>query len=216
MTATIDTSAGHFLYCNRCHSGTQHAERGNCKKVDKAFDEASRTTIHFAETYSLLQCLVCGQARMQVVLWNSESDESSAQVHPPPEIRRPPTWVEHVERPLRAALMDVYTALNAGMHAIALMGVRSLLDVWVSSNTSNDNNFGNKLAQLVALGTLSARQVELLNATFDAGSAAIHRGYTPSKVDTLSALEAVENLLQQQHLVPKIEALKGNTPTRRR
>ena len=211
---TIDTSSTFFVHCNRCHAETHHALRGECKKTDRCFDDASRIEIQFSETYTLLQCQVCGQGRLQVVLWNSENDESPPTFFPPPECRRPPDWLKDIEQQLRALLKEVYAALDAGMYAIALMGIRSVLDVWVSSQTSGRKDFPKKLENLVQLGSLSAKQAEILKDVFDAGSAAAHRGYAPSLTDALAATEAVENLLHQHALVPRVEALKGNTPQR--
>lgn len=211
---TIDTSSTFFVHCNRCHAGTHHALHGECKKTDSDFDEASRTEIQFAETYSLLQCQVCGQGRLQVVFWNSENDESPPVFFPPPECRRPPDWLKDIEQRPGVLLNEVYAALNAGMYAIALMGVRSVLDVWVSGQTPGRKNFPTKLETLVQLGGLSANQAEILKDVFDAGSAAAHRGYAPSLTDALAATEAVENLLHQHALVPRVGALKGNTPQR--
>lgn len=213
---TIDTASKVLVHCNRCYAETYHEERGQCKKTDRVFDDASRTEIHFAETHSLLQCQVCGQARLQVVMWNSENDESPPKFFPPPNCRRPPDWLQALEEPLRALLTEVYSALDAGMYAIALMGVRAVLDVWVSSRTSSRNDFSNKLSELATLGTLSARQVEVLESTFDAGSAAVHRGYSPALPDAIAATEAVENLLHQHVLLPRIAKLKINTPQRTR
>lgn len=212
--ATVDTSSGVFVHCNRCHAETHQELRGECKTTDHCVDEASRATVYFAETYSLLQCKVCGQGRLQVVMWNSEEDNRPPIFFPAPECRRPPEWLGDLEEPLRSLLKEVNAALGAGMYAIALMGVRSALDVWVSHRTSDRNNFPKKLGQLVALGTLSARQVEILEAVFDAGSAAAHRGYAPSLSDALAATEAVENLLHQHVLIPRLEAMKANTPGR--
>lgn len=214
LMKTIDKASTIVVHCNRCHGESHHALRGECKKTDRSFDEASRTEIHFAETYSLLQCQVCGQGRLQVVMWNSENDHSPPTLLPAPECRRPPEWLSELEQPLRALLKEVYAALDAGLYAIALMGVRSLLDVWVSQQTSGKNDFPKKLGKLAMIGTLSARQVEILEGVFDAGSAAAHRGYTPSLPDALSATEALENLLHQNALIPRVHALKGNTPQR--
>jgi hypothetical protein len=211
---TIDTSSTVIVNCNRCHAETNHAPQGVCKKTDHGFDEASRTHVHFAETYTLLQCQVCGQGRLQVVMWNSENDHSPPSFFPPPECRRPPQWLEEIDQPMRVLLNEVHTALDAGMYAIALMGVRSVLDVWVSSQTTGRKPFPEKLENLMALGTLSARQVETLNGVFQAGSAASHRGYAPSLQDALAATEAVENLLHQDALVPRINAMTANTPHR--
>lgn len=210
---TIDTASSVFVHCNRCHGETYHALRAECKKTDHGFDESSQTEIHFSETYSLLQCKVCGQGRLQVVKWNSENDHSPPSFFPPPVCRRPPDWLQDLEQPLQDVLKEVYAALDAGLYAIALMGVRSVLDVWVSSQTSS-RTFPDKLGCLRSIGTLSLRQVETLQGVFDAGSAAAHRGYAPSLSDVLAATEAVENLLQQPVIMQRVEAMKGNTPPR--
>lgn len=211
---TIDTSSSVRVHCNRCHAETHHALRGECKTTDECFDEVSRTQIDFAETYSLLQCQVCGQGRLQVVMWNSENDHSPPNLFPPSEFRRPPEWLNDLEQTQRYLLTEIYAALDTGMYALALMGVRAVLDVWVSDQTSGGKNFPKKLEPLVTYGTLSVRQFEILNNIFDAGSAAAHRGYVPSQPDALAAIEGVENLLQQHVLFPRIAAMKGNTPQR--
>ena len=161
-----------------------------------------------------MQCQVCGQGRLQVVMWNSENDHSPPIYFPNPECRRPPEWLGTLEQPLRTLMKEVYAALDAGMYAVAIMGVRSVLDIWVSKQTSGKNNFPMKLSELATQGALSARQVEILDGVFDAGSAAAHRGYRPSLPDALSATEAIENLLHQHALVPRVHALKENTPQR--
>ncbi|MGY8905091.1 MAG: hypothetical protein ACKVIH_11145, partial [Burkholderiales bacterium] len=137
---TIDTSSTVSLHCNRCHAETYHVQRGECKKTDLAFDETFQTKIYFAETYTLLQCQVCGQGRLQVVMWNSENDCSPASLFPPPECRRSPQWLSQIEQNQRILLQEVYAALDGGMYAMALMGIRSVLDVWVSGQTSGRNN----------------------------------------------------------------------------
>lgn len=213
---TIDTSSSVLVHCNRCHAETRHALRGECKKTDNYFDEEYRIEIRFAETYSLLQCQVCGQGRLQVVMWNSENEYSNPILLPSPECRRPPEWLDAIEPPLCVLLKEIYRALDAGMYAIALMGVRSVLDLWVSEQTSFTNNFPRKIQELVRLGTLSTKQGKTLGHVFDAGSAAAHRGYAPSLADALSAIDAVENILHQRLVDTRVDVLKGNTPQRAR
>ncbi|MGY8904855.1 MAG: hypothetical protein ACKVIH_09940, partial [Burkholderiales bacterium] len=57
-------------------------------------------------------------------------------------------------------------------------------------------------------------QAKILASVFDAGSACAHRGYAPSLDDALAAMEALENLLHQQVLLPRVEAMRANTPQR--
>lgn len=210
----IDTSSKEFLHCNRCHAGTHHKAHGECYKEDTAHDADSHTDIHFRETYTLLQCQVCGQACMRQMQWNSENDASPPKFYPPPSIRRLPSWLPELDHPTRVLLKEVYSALDAGTYSVALMGVRAVLDVWVSAQTSGRNDFPKKLRELATIGTLSAQQVQVLESTFDAGSAAVHRGYGPRLSDALAATEAVENILHQHFLFPRIAKMKNNTPLR--
>lgn len=211
--STVDTSSKLYVPCRRCGSDTYHHQVGECVKRDQVVDQG--TQIDFAETYSLLQCQVCGQARMRLVLWNSENEESSPQYFPPSHRRRPPDWVGQLDERYAAPLNEVYAAYDAGFTAIATMGARAVLDVWVSSQSSNRNNFAAKLQCLRDLGTLSARQIDLLAPSFDAGSGAAHRGYVPDLEDSLTVIEAVENVLHQELLLPRIERVKRNTPPRK-
>ena len=146
-------------------------------------------------------------------MWNSENEYSNPILLPSPE---PPEWLDAIEPPLCVLLKEIYRALDAGMYAIALMGVRSVLDLWVSEQTSFTNNFPRKIQELVRLGTLSTKQGETLGHVFDAGSAAAHRGYAPSLADALSAIDAVENILHQRLVDTRVDVLKGNTPQRAR
>ena len=214
VMATIITTSKAFVHCNRCQGETHHEVQGECKKISQVHDEDSRTDIDFEETYTLLQCQVCGQARLRQALWNSENDASPPQFYPPPSIRRPPDWLRELEYPTQVLLNEVYSALDTGTYSVALMGIRAVLDVWVSSQTSGRDGFPQKLNELARLGTLSAQQLEVLESTFDAGSAAAHRGYGPSLADALAATEAVENVLHQHFLFPRIAKLKSNTPPR--
>lgn len=211
MTNSSTASTFHAP-CQRCGAETMHAHVGECKKTSQVDDHGVH--IDFCETYALIQCQVCAQARMRRIFWNSENEESSPEYFPPGRRRNPPAWVDGLDEKYKSLLQEVYAAYDAGYMAIALMGARAALDVWVSSQTSNTNNFNAKLRNLQQVGTLSARQIELLGPTFDAASGAAHRGFKPNDADALTVIEAVEHVLQQDSLLPRIEQLKKNTPPR--
>lgn len=213
---TINTSAQEDVYCNICGSSTLHKSRGECKAESQVTDEPSCVVIRFVDTYTLLQCGVCGQAQLRKIEWNSENEEGPAKYFPPPHVRRPPAWLPELDEPHRKLLGEVYAAMDVGLYGVALMGVRAILDVWVSSQTSHGNDFPKKLEAIAALGSLSARQVQILVSTFDAGSAAAHRGYRPNLDDVTTAADAIENLLQQDLLGPRMTKLRANTPPRHR
>ena len=210
-TPTLPTPSFHAP-CRRCAADTPHQLIGECKKFDHANDGPIQ--IDFCETYSLIQCQVCKQGRMRQVFWNSENDDSPAEYFPPGRRRREPAWIDDLEDKYKGLLQEVYAAYDAGYTAIAAMGARAALDVWVSSQTPNIKGFSKKLEELRRLGTLNARQIELLVPTFDAGSGAAHRGYRPDVDDTLTVIEAVEHVLHQDLFAVRVQRLKKNTPPR--
>jgi hypothetical protein len=54
-------------------------------------------------------------------------------------------------------------------------------------------------------GLISELQVGVLYAAFDAGSAAAHRGHSPSREDTNSLLDITESLLRRVYIDPMHE-----------
>lgn len=151
---------------------------------------------------------------MRQVFWNSENEDSPAEYFPPGRRRRQPAWIDELEEKYIDLLHEVYAAYDAGYTATAVMGARAALDVWVSSQTPSGNNFPKKLESLSQIGSLNARQIELLKPTFDTGSGAAHRGFRPDVHDTLTVIEAVEHVLQQDLFADRLQRLKKNTPSR--
>jgi hypothetical protein len=209
---TSNATLKFYAPCQRCGAETPHSLVGECRKVSSINDHGVQ--IDFCETYSLIQCNICEQARLRRVFWNSENEASPPEYFPPGRRRRPPVWVDELDEKYKSLLQEVYAAYDSGYMATALMGARAALDIWVSTQTSNSNGFNAKLSKLKQAGTLSSRQIELLEPTFNAASGAAHRGYKPNEADALTVIEAVENVLQQDSLAPRIEQLKKNTPPR--
>jgi hypothetical protein len=71
-------------------------------------------------------------------------------------------------------------------------------------------------------GLITDVQVEIISAAFDAGSAAAHRGYSPTPEDVYTLLDITEVLLRQVYIDPMRQrrqaeaaaALKIKTPQR--
>jgi hypothetical protein len=102
------------------------------------------------------------------------------------------------------------------------MGMRAIVDFVVTANAGEGGSFIDKLKRMHKIGLITETQVDVINAAFDAGSAAAHRGYRPTREDAFTLLDITESLLQQIYIDPlrqrqQIEAaaaLKSNTPPR--
>lgn len=97
---------------------------------------------------------------------------------------------------------DIYSAVGIGAYTLAAMGVRAIIDFVVTSRARDEGRFTDKLCRLKDAGLLSDMQIGIFAAAFDAGSAAAHRGYSPSLQDVNVLLEAAESLLEEMYVKP--------------
>jgi putative hemolysin len=203
-----------YVHCNQCGGETVHASQGQCQKTDScSLEDGYR--ISSSTTSKLLECQVCKSAQLQISNWNSENGEEVPLYFPSASKHKPPKWFVDIPNELKGLAKQIYLAMDSGSYSLALMGVRALLDVHVSGKSGMSNGFEKMLNKLVAEGALSADHMKILVPTFDAGSAAAHRGYLPSEFHVITALEVVENLIQQDLLMVKTQKLKADTPVRK-
>lgn len=110
---------------------------------------------------------------------------------------------------------EVYRALHVNAKTLAMMGTRTLVDLYMTSTVGDCGSFRKKLDALVDQGHLAALDVDVLNTALEAGNASAHRGFCPSDEHLSHAMDIVENLLQRHALPESAAALAAATPTRR-
>jgi hypothetical protein len=201
----------YYTHCNNCGNEKWHSE--SIPFVDSStWHHEDGSTIEFSKTSVMLQCQVCKNTKLRVSKWNSENGEDGEQFFPPNTIRKMPDWVNDLPPEYRDLARQIYPALNAESLGLALMGIRALLDVYISRHSTEKNDFSKKIEELVTTRVLNTRQAATLSTTFDAGSAAAHRGFIPSEINVITALDVVENLIRQDILTAISQILKSETP----
>ena len=97
------------------------------------------------------------------------------------------------------------------------MGARALLDMaGIVESVGDIGGFAKKVQTLESKGFISNRQREYLEAALDAGSAAAHRGHSPTTKQLDLVMDIVENVLQQIFVLPHAaKELKKGTPARK-
>ena len=100
------------------------------------------------------------------------------------------------------------------------MGVRTLVEILARHILgAEEPSLGAYIKTLQDNGWISAKQVEILDASIQLGHSAIHRGYIPKQKQVIHGLEIIENLMEL-YLVHKrrAESIKGTLPkdTRRK
>jgi hypothetical protein len=205
-------------HCNQCGDETKHFVVGSAERRRSSDDD--RYTVDWGTTWELLQCCGCEEASMARVNWCSEDDpyEGRERVFFPPRVsRKKPAWLtQHPELNDYIELFEeVYTALHADSRRLAMMGARAVIDLAVARMLGGDpGNFTAGMNELVAAKRLSDEERALIDAAFDAGSAAMHRGHQPEVDDVNTAIDIVERVVHAEVLKKKAKALADATPKR--
>jgi hypothetical protein len=200
--------------------------------------EEENTPVGGNDTWSIVECRGCCDVSFIHSHWYSEDHEYTdegpepivhRELYPPAPARKPPEW--GVDFPLSLSMQDhwvvklhsdIYAAMGIGAYTLAAMGVRTIVDFIVTSKATDKGTFPEKLARLKAQQLISEAHVDIVSAAFDAGSAAAHRGYSPSTEDVNLLLDVAESLFEQIYLEPvrlkrrsaEAAALKSRTPPR--
>lgn len=150
-------------------------------------------------------------------------------LYPPAPSRKRPEWgtlfllcFNSFELWISKLHEDIYSAIGLEAYALAAMGARAILDYVVTSKAGDKGDFKQKLTRMRDQGLITVEQVETIDAAFDAGSAAAHRGHSPSREDVYHLLDITESLLEKFYIDPARQrrqaqaaaALRSNTPPR--
>lgn len=222
-------------FCRQCGGERRHSLLA---EEARPWEEEEDTPVCGNDTWSIVECKGCSNVSFVHSHWFSEeyemtSDGRSPIIHrdlyPPAPARKPPEWGMDflLSVPVNDMWMiklheDIYSAVGIGAYTLAAMGIRTIIDFVVTSRAQDEGRFTDKLNRLKDTGLLSDMQVGIFSAAFDAGSAAAHRGYSPSLQDVNVLLEAAESLLEEMYVKParlarhakEANELKSRTPPR--
>ena len=211
------TKEGDILlaHCNQCLRKTRH-EVIAIRKFDEEDEIDTGFYIDWLTTYIMLECRGCSSITLQHRLFSHTAGIDSIDSYPPPISRQIPRW--HCELPsgISGLLKECYAALNAGSKRLAIMGARSVVDVFINDTIGDVGGFKQKLDKLVEQGYLSSQNRDTLDVALEAGHAVVHRGHMPNADDVTLVFDIVENMLQTLVLKKKSEKLKENTPIRKK
>lgn len=207
-----------WSHCNECGHETLHKV---VKLISKSRDyDEDRYTVSVGSNWRFLQCGGCQEVVMSRTDWCSEDDPHDSYVptyFPPRVSRRKPEWLsQHPELNDYLGLFEeLYAALHADSRRLAMMGARAVMDMAITQMTAGDQ--GGFTAGLNALESdrrLTSEERQLIEAAFDAGSAAMHRGHQPAAGDVNTVIDIVERIVHAEVLKKKAMELAAATPKR--
>jgi predicted transport protein len=116
---------------------------------------------------------------------------------------------------LREISAEIYKSLQTGSHYLATFGSRTLIDRLIVLTVGDKGNFPKGLQALQDEGKLSPQEREILEPVVEAGNAAAHRGWAPTKEQIAVILDTVEGLIHRLLVLPTLaEELKEAVPNR--
>ena len=164
-------------HCNQCGCETKHhvvavRQQQGSQTIEEDF------TIHWRNTYSLLECCGCEEISVKRTSWFSEDpDCENVEYYPTRVPRRQPPWLEDIPEATAELMREIYGALQADQRRLALMGARTVIDGLLLRQVGDSGTFAKRLDALEDKGFLSKINRETLEAALNAGHAAAHRAY---------------------------------------
>jgi hypothetical protein len=210
------------IHCNACGQDTKHeviAERqqNGSAPVDMASSYMEEEiSVSWTTIYTLFECRGCEAVTLRRIYVFSEWNPGEEQIEyfPPHLFRKIPDWADRLPNDDQSVLKEVYAALAADSRRLALMGERTLVDMFIVRKVGDHGTFADKLKKLETAGFLSSKNREVLEAALDAGHAASHRAYLPKREQLSTVMDIVENLLQSDLLAADVVELRKATPRR--
>jgi Domain of unknown function (DUF4145) len=205
-------------HCNACGGERNHVVLHQVvEKWGKDGDQYQGT-----DTYETLQCAGCNAIKLRhCATYPSEPYESTT-YFPAAVFRRHPQWFPDLifdmtigEDAVTDLLNEIYVSLQHNMLRVAAMGVRALLETVMIAKTGDKGNFSENVTAFEKLGYIASIEKERLLTILEAGHAAIHRSYKPSREDVITLVDITEHIIESVYVhEPKIKKLQNRIPKR--
>ncbi len=211
-------------YCGSCQKETnQTIEYKNHEveplevlaKNDKSFETKSFWMVGF-NIWQISKCNGCEKLTFKHIL-KTERDKSKDIVFQFPKeyTRKIPEWYRKLPIKYLEILKEVYFSINVGSFILALIGIRTLLDIYIVDKIGDVGTFKQKLNKLVEKGIITKSKLNSLHTTINAGNASAHRGYKPTKEVLLKLIDVVDNLLESEIIDKESILIKNKIPLRK-
>lgn len=201
-------------HCNKCHRPTSHDVLHQRAVSRDHVDETDGYHEAWTYTYTMLECRGCEEVSMKIDHWHSDYGDVDPELYPPRISRKAPDWLWNLPSDWWSLMREIYGALHANSRRLAVMGSRTVIDLYLTEAVGNGGSFKERLDRLVSSGQLAPDDRSTLNAALEAGNAAAHRGHTPNASDLSAVMDIVEHLLHKFVLKRRADSLQKNIPAR--
>jgi len=214
-------------YCNKCCGERRH-EVLHCEKTTWSEDVDEYHSIDGGDIYEMIKCCGCENVALRHQSWFSEDTDEQGRpavqtnYYPPATYRQEPKWLTELFWVLPIdgnfvgdLLKEIYVALRNDSRRLAVMGIRALIEQVMIDKVGDQGTFKNNLNEFETKGFISKSQRAVLEPVLEAGHAAIHRAFNPSKDDLIALIDITENIIESIYVNEKrAKEIKKNVPTK--
>ena len=184
------------------------------------------------ESHNILKCCGCDTIYFQTTSAFSEDYDMSAHpitgdpvtnyhekisYWPSPSQRDRPFWLHKIQvsnEPLYEILQEIYVAFDNDLKVLAATGIRTGFDASTEAlGIDPAKTFREKLDDLQVMGKIGEEERKVLGVLTDAGGAAAHRGWAPTRPQLHTMMSIVEQFIYRNLiLTDRTNALKKKVP----
>ncbi len=212
----------------------------NCDILGHHNEKGGNADFQWWKDWYLLRCRGCEYIFVEAVSSNSEDYDQEynsngeivyvldtvSEYWPGRSKRKWPEWMTDgmIETDLRAALLELYKALDNDLNMLAAIGIRTSFDIAAELLGVDPNkSFDRKLQDLVSSNHIGEFDHSRLETLVNAGNASVHRGWRPDTTDLNTMMDVLEHFIQrtfvepkrQEQLDAKITKVKATVPIRK-
>ena len=203
------------IFCNSCGQKTKHFVRAK-HTSNEIIDEYE--DIGFKQEMRIVECCGCehlaflSRSHFSEDVHNDYDPETGEMVtipiwdetiYPPVTFRTLPAWFEDLpDNTLLQISGEIYKSLQTESLYLATFGSRTLLDRLLVLTVGDKGSFEGGLSALVDEGKMSTHEREILEPVLQAGHAAAHRGWAPTREQLKTILDTVEGLIHRLLVLP--------------
>ena len=222
-------------HCPTCDADRTCDVHGKINKTWSWEDRGGRYSFDGGTEHFLLECRGCETVFYLTDSWNSEDMDHyygpdgeelseparNRRSYPSPASQTKPIWFDalvKIDPQLQNVLNEIYLAYDQSAYILTAVGLRTALDRATEVlGIDPAISFDEKLARLKTGGWIGATEHDVLDVITNAGNAAAHRGWSPSKEDVGKLLIAMEAFLHRAFIVGQDAlAIRANIPPRPR
>jgi hypothetical protein len=145
--------------CNLCLQETRHEVVAERSHNEPEYDYEGNPIFDVVTTYTMLECRGCGSVTLRKTEEAAGPEIYHEYFYPPPIARRQPIWIKDLSKDFQTLILEIYNALHADSKRLALMGARTLVDLFMNQAIGDIGGFQQKMAKLVEEGYLSTLRV---------------------------------------------------------